>query len=83
MVQAPRPNAGRAKKPRKNQFFFLKKEKLPKKIFFLDIPSSYAKILGETNFHSREFPRSGKKAKDGKEEKKKEKKPQKLVITMA
>ena len=27
--------------------------------------SSYAKILGETNFQPREFPRSGSKAKDG------------------
>ena len=29
-----------------------------------DISSSYAKLLGETNFHTREFPRSGSKAKD-------------------
>ena len=27
--------------------------------------SSYAKILGETNFHTREFCRRGSKAKDG------------------
>ena len=27
--------------------------------------SSYAKILGETNFHTREFPLSGSKAKGG------------------
>ena len=27
--------------------------------FFLHISSSYAKILGETNFHAREIPRSG------------------------
>ena len=33
--------------------------------------SRYAKILGETNFHTREIPRSGSKAKDG--EKKREK----------
>ena len=39
--------------------FFLGGKKLPKKdIFFLDIPSSYAKILGETNFHAWEIPRS-------------------------
>ena len=30
--------------------------------FRLDIPSSYAKILWETNFQSGEFPRSGWKA---------------------
>ena len=33
--------------------------------FFLHIPSSYANILGETNFQSREIPESGSKAKDG------------------
>ena len=43
---------------------------------FLHTYSSYAKILGETNFHAREIPRSGSKAKDGKEEeKKKDRKP--------
>ena len=31
----------------------------------MDISSSYAKILGETNFHTREIPRSGSKPKDG------------------
>ena len=36
----------------------------------LHISSSYAKILGETNFQPWEFPRSGSKAKDGKERKK-------------
>ena len=39
-------------------------------MFFLDIPSSYAKILGETKFQSREFPRSGWKAEGVEEEKK-------------
>ena len=34
------------KKTRENKFFF-RKQKLPK--LFLDIPSSYAKIKGETN----------------------------------
>ena len=34
--------------------------------------SNYAKILGETNFQPSEFPRSGSKAKDGKERKKEE-----------
>ena len=42
-------------------------------MFFLDIPSSYAKLLGETNFHAREIPRSGSKAKDGEKKKKREK----------
>ena len=37
----------------------------------MHISSSYAKILGETNFHTREFPRSGSKAKDGEKEIKK------------
>ena len=41
--------------------------------------SSYAKLLGETNFQPREIPRSGSKTKDGEERKKK----RKLVITMA
>ena len=31
--------------------------------------SSYAKILGGTNFQTREIPRSGSKAKDGEREK--------------
>ena len=42
----------------------------------MHISSSYAKILGETNFHTREIPRSGSKAKDG--EKKKRKKRAKV-----
>ena len=46
----------------------------------MHISSSYAKILGETNFHTREFPQSGSKAKDG--EKKREKEERKWVITM-
>ena len=45
------------------------------------ISSSYAKVLGETNFPPREFPRSGSKAKDGKAKRKK--KDRKLVLTMA
>ena len=32
--------------------------------------SSYAKLLGKTNFHTREIPRNGTKAKDGEEKKK-------------
>ena len=44
----------------KMTFFSGVKKKLPKKnIFFLHISSSYAKILGETNFHAREIPQSG------------------------
>ena len=39
----------------------------------MHISSSYAKILGETNFHTREFPRSGSKAKDGERKKGREK----------
>ena len=39
----------------------------------LHISSSYAKILGETNFRTREIHRSGSKAKDGEREKKKKK----------
>ena len=31
----------------------------------MHISSSYAKILGETNFHAREIPGSGSKAEDG------------------
>ena len=50
--------------------------------YFLHISSSYAKILGETNFQPREFPRSGSKAKDV-EERRRERRDRKLVITMA
>ena len=35
-----------------------------KDIHFLHISSSYAKILGEKLFRTREFSRSGSKAKD-------------------
>ena len=56
-------------KKRAKIIFFCKKIKIT--YFFLLISSSYAKILGETNFQPREFPRSGSKASDGKEEKKK------------
>ena len=38
----------------------------------LHISSSYAKILGETNFRTREFPRSGSKATDGEKKRKRE-----------
>ena len=80
MVQAPRPNAGR----RENDLFFWGEKKLPKKnIFFLHISSSYAKILGETNFHAREIPRSGLKVEGVEERKKERKKRKKWVKTMA
>ena len=42
-----------------------------KQIFVLHISYSYAKILGETNFHTREIPPSGSKAKDGERREKK------------
>ena len=58
--------------------FFLGKKKLHKKIFFLHISSSYAKILGETNFDTREIPRSGSKAKDGEKRKKEERERERL-----
>ena len=38
----------------------------------MHISSSYAKILGETNFRTREIPRSGSKAKDGEKKRKEE-----------
>ena len=50
--------------------FFVKKNYLKK--YFLHIYSSYAKILGETNFQPREIPRSGSKVKDGKEKERRE-----------
>ena len=37
----------------------------------MHISSSYAKILGETNFHTRDIPRSGSKAKDRERKKRK------------
>ena len=38
-----------------------------------DIPSSYAKLWRETNFHACEFPRSGSKAIDVEERREEEK----------
>ena len=35
----------------------------------MHISSNHAKILGKTNFHTREFLQSGSKAKDGEEKK--------------
>ena len=40
----------------------------------MHVSSSYAKILGETNCQSREFPRSASKAKDGGEKRKEKEK---------
>ena len=39
---------------------------------FLYISSSYANMLGETNFQPREFPRNGSKVKDGEKEEEEE-----------
>ena len=41
----------------------------------MHLSTSYAKILGETNFQPREIPRSGTKAKDGKEKKREKERP--------
>ena len=38
----------------------------------MHISSSYAKILGETNFHAREIPGSGSKAEDGERKRERE-----------
>ena len=54
----------------KSTFFHTKNKNYVLFNLFLDIPSSYAKVLGETNFQPREFPRSGSKAKVGEKKKK-------------
>ena len=46
----------------------------------MHISSSYAKILGETNFHAWEIPGSGSKAEDGEKTREKDRT---MVITMA
>ena len=47
----------------------------------MPISSSYASILGETNFQPQELPRSGSKAKDGKErEREREKERQRKKV---
>ena len=58
--------------------FFWGGKKLPKIFFFLHISSSYAKILGETNFHAREIPRSGWKVEGGEKEERKRRKKKKV-----
>ena len=69
--------AVKSKKIARKSPLFLGGKKLPKKnIFFLHISSSYAKILGKTNFHAREIPQSGSKAEDGgKREKERNRRP--------
>ena len=49
----------------------------------MHISSSYAKILGETNFYAWEIPRSGSKAEDGEKRKRERNRERKLVITVA
>ena len=61
------------RKKAQKSFFFVKNKNYKKIIFFLHISSSYAKILGETNFHTRENPQSGSKAKDGEKREKRKK----------
>ena len=58
-------------KRRKITAFFCKKIRITlKKYPFLHISSSYAKILGEQLFRTRDIPLIGSKAKDVEEEKK-------------
>ena len=49
----------------------------------MHISSSYAKILGEKLFHTREIPRSRSKAEDREKREKKSEKDRTMVITMA
>ena len=44
----------------------------------MHLSSSYANILGKTNFRAREIPRSGSKSKDGEKEKKEKRKRERL-----
>ena len=57
----------------RDQTLTVKRTKNAQKSFFFYVSSSYAKILGETNFQPREFHRSGSKAKDVKEERREKK----------
>ena len=54
--------AVKSRKKRQEIFFFVNIN-LPRNDFFY-IPSSYAKIWGQTKFQPREFPQSGSKAID-------------------
>ena len=47
----------------------------PPKIFFLHISSSYAKILGEKLFRTREIPQSESKVENGGKKRKKKDRP--------
>ena len=47
-------------------------------LFFLHLSSSYAKILGETNFRTRNFSEVGKKQNTEGRERKKERKRERL-----
>ena len=49
----------RWKIPGKSFLFRTKIKIAPRKHFFIDIPSDYAKIRWKTEFQPREFPRSG------------------------
>ena len=52
--------AVKSRKHAKKSAFLVKKKKITQKEYcFLHIYSSYAKILGETNFNTREIPGSG------------------------
>ena len=51
---------------------FFRKKKCTPQIIFLHISSSYAKILGQKSFRTREFPRSGSKAKEREKKEKEE-----------
>ena len=55
------------------------------KRFKIESPWKKKKILGQQLFRTREFPRSGSKAKDGEKRKRKEEreKDRTMVITMA
>ena len=55
--------AVKAEKTAEKSVFLRKKIKFTP--IFLHISSSYAKILGEKSFRTREIPRSGSKAKNG------------------
>ena len=64
------------KNVRKITFFSLKKKNYQKFFFFLHISPSYTKILGEKLFRTWKIPRSGSKAKDGGNKKKRRERKQ-------
>ena len=63
----------RLEKTAENHLFFVKKNYL-KNIFFKDIPSSYAKILGGNSFQSREFLSKWMKSRRRRKKRRKRKK---------